>query len=105
MSEILFLSFFHVCINTFLNPDDEVYRIDKVLFYYRIKDLSRTLSANTHSMDLTCQIIENHPTVYRNVMGMALCALRENSTSYKVGRALTFIFRQAKDLVNNHFRH
>lgn len=48
-----------------LKKDDDVYRIDEVLFHYRIKDKSRTTDLKQGHLDETwIQLCKNHPEVY-----------------------------------------
>ena len=48
-----------------LTPQDQVFRIDEILFYYRIKEVSRTTKI-TYAInnELLRQIYHNHPKVY-----------------------------------------
>lgn len=49
-----------------LKKDDIVYRIDEVLFYYRVKETSRTteLVNNNYLEDVLVQLCENHKEIY-----------------------------------------
>lgn len=50
---------------TLLKKDDVVYRIDEVLFHYRIKDKSRTTElAKHHVEESLIQMCKNHPEIY-----------------------------------------
>lgn len=49
-----------------LKSGDKVYRIDEILFFYRIKDISRsTLITDSIDKELLRQIFNNHKEVYR----------------------------------------
>lgn len=50
---------------SFLKRDDIVYRLDDVMFYYRIKDKSRSTELSMHFNDkMLIQICNNHPDIY-----------------------------------------
>jgi len=46
-----------------LSPSDKVFRIDKDLFFYRIKEQSRSTIANQNVDLLFIQLIKNHPEI------------------------------------------
>lgn len=47
-----------------LSPNDIVFRIDKVLFRYRIKRKSLSTETHNHHNELCKQIYKNHPQIY-----------------------------------------
>lgn len=49
---------------SFLKPQDEVYQIDKELFYYRIKAQSMLTNLSNKMYDTLVQIVVNHPELY-----------------------------------------
>ncbi len=50
---------------TLLKKDDVVYRIDEVLFHYRVKESSRTTELSNKYEEITLiQICKNHPEIY-----------------------------------------
>lgn len=49
-----------------LGPEDIVLRIDEVLFYYRIKSVSRSTGLDPKYRETRMQIVANHPDVYEN---------------------------------------
>lgn len=55
---------------SFLRRDDAVYRIPKILFYYRIKNNSRDVEANKNENIKKAhkQIYENHKNLYENII-------------------------------------
>ncbi|WP_280672796.1 MULTISPECIES: glycosyltransferase family A protein [unclassified Dysgonomonas] len=76
-----------------LEPDDKVFKIDKVHFYYRIKEVSRNAGV-TESIEaeLRLQLFRNHQEAYLKYMDpiemyrqLRRLELIEQSTQYKVG--------------------
>lgn len=58
---------------TLLKKEDIVYCIDEVLFYYRIKEVSRNTELSKHHYRETLiQLCNNHPDVYEPYKGMLL---------------------------------
>lgn len=49
---------------SFLSPDDKVFRINEILFFYRIKSLSRNGKAINVEQNLCRKIFHNHTEVY-----------------------------------------
>ena len=50
---------------TFLKKDDVVYRIDEVLFFYRVKDVSRTtMLTHCFNQENLIQLCKNHSDIY-----------------------------------------
>lgn len=47
-----------------LGKEDKVYRINKFLFYYRIKKYSRNVNANQSYFQIRRQVWENHKSLY-----------------------------------------
>lgn len=80
-----------------LKPDDIVYRIDKFLFYYRIKKSSRNSNADKSISQIRKQIWENHKYLYSETyMDPTLCEEYRrvvDSYEYKVGLLLLKPFR------------
>ena len=72
-----------------LKPDDIVYRIDKYLFYYRIKKSSRNVDADKNISQIRRQIWENHKHLFSETyMDPTLCEEYRkvvDSYEYKVG--------------------
>lgn len=95
-----------------LGPDDKVYRIDKVLFYYRIKEVSRNTVAKDDDkmMALRRIIYNNHKEYYQEYVQDIISYVRKcnaaqsrmdklnNSLSMKIGRAVTLPFGKLRDL-------
>ena len=55
-----------------LDKNDEVHRLDDVLFYYRIKEHSMSKSLTTHKKEIYKQICENHIHLYKDILGREL---------------------------------
>ncbi len=51
-----------------LGPQDKVYRIPKVLFFYRTRTNTRTQDATLAEKELTWQIMQNHPDLYKEYL-------------------------------------
>lgn len=80
-----------------LNKNSLVYRIDEILFHYRIKTQSRTINANKNFDFLLRQIVLNHQDIYspytcdiiqmHNEMEQAKETIKrlENSHAYRFG--------------------
>jgi hypothetical protein len=49
---------------SFLTPDDKVFRINEILFFYRIKSLSRNGKAINVEQNLCRKIFHNHTEIY-----------------------------------------
>lgn len=47
-----------------LKKDDKVYRIDEVLFYYRVKEVSMVTELANHLQENLVQLYNNHPEIY-----------------------------------------
>lgn len=47
-----------------LKKEDIVYRIDEVLFYYRVKEVSMSTELTNFKQDTLVQLCKNHPEVY-----------------------------------------
>ena len=98
-----------------LGPDDKVYRIDKVLFYYRIKEVSRNTVAKDDDkmMALRRIIYNNHKEYYQDYVQDIITYVRKcnsaqdridkinKSLSMRIGRVLTKPFGKIKELVVN----
>lgn len=53
---------------SFLNPEDEVFCSEKILFYYRIKHSSRNTEMRKEQRLLHRQMVKNHPKMYAPYM-------------------------------------
>lgn len=96
---------------SFLSSTDKVICIDEVLFFYRIKQKSRTTSANQHIDKLNIQIYQNHKELYlpfckeiiklHNQCEMLKneCNSLKNSFSYRLGKAILFLPRHFKKII------
>jgi len=89
---------------SFINRNDIVYRIDEVLFHYRIKDISRSTELSMHHNDsMLLQVCRNHPNIYNPykehivLYKKRILELEEinqtlkkslNSRAYRLGKAL-----------------
>lgn len=51
-----------------LGPQDKVHRIEKVLFFYRTRLGTRTQDATLTEKELTWQIMQNHPELYKEYL-------------------------------------
>lgn len=85
---------------SFLKPEDNVHRIDEVLFHWRTQPVSRTFDAEQHERDLMRQIYKNHKELYEPYMediifyknmwdntAMQFANARK-SKAYRLGKAL-----------------
>ena len=91
----------------FLNKEDIVYRIPKVLFLYRVKLASKTTSqVEANKEELAWQILNNHPDIYRNYLYSKMSGItkeRYNSTEKLdmiVGHAMTKPVRLIRKLIH-----
>ena len=94
---------------SFLSPKDKVIRLDEVLFFYRIKSVSRTTVAIENNALLKRQIYRNHRELYEpfaeNIIDAHNELLRlqndswKNSYSFRVGYALLTPMRLLKKIV------
>ena len=91
----------------FLNKEDIVYRIPKVLFLYRVKLASKTTSqVEANKEELAWQILNNHPDIYRNYLFSKMSGItkeRYNSTEKLdmiVGHAMTKPVRLIRKLIH-----
>jgi glycosyltransferase involved in cell wall biosynthesis len=94
----------------FLSPEDRVYRIDEIMFYYRIKESSRTTSITSSiEQDIDSYIYYKHKDKYQAFFGHPLSILRENiqikrmyrdSASYKIGNKLVHPLRYAQNQIS-----
>ena len=90
-----------------LSPEDKVYRIDEVLFYYRVKTVSRTTALSTKFETSARQICRNHPELYDDAILLHLrlqSLLSEinkikDSKSYRIGRTITLPYRMLKKVL------
>ena len=96
-----------------LGPDDKVYRIDKVLFYYRIKEVSRnTVAKDDEKMtSLFRTIYENHKDYYQEYTKDIIRYVRKcnaaqgqidrlnSSVSMRIGKMFTKPFSLIKDTI------
>ena len=74
----------------FLDKDDIVYRIPKVLLLYRIKSVSKSTEVLDNYKDLAKQLIDNHPDVYRKYLfsKMAYISTERHSSTEKLDMAI-----------------
>ena len=74
----------------FLDKDDIVYRIPKVLLLYRIKSVSKSTEVLDNYKDLAKQLIDNHPDVYRKYLfsKMAYISTERHSSTEKLDMAV-----------------
>ena len=96
-----------------LSPEDEVHRIEEVLFYYRIKSISRTTELSPRYDEATRQIYRNHTEIYKsfaestinthNVLRYKDMEISRilNSKTFKAGWIVTAPYRFIKKL----FKH
>lgn len=103
---------------SFLGPDDKVYRIDKILFRYRIKNVSMLTEATRDEqlIELRRQVFDNHRELYdsyvRNIITyVRRCNAAQSridkinaSLSMRIGRALTLPFGKIRDVIKS-LRH
>lgn len=88
---------------SFLNPDDEVYRIPNVLFHYRIKECSM-LQTMDRTMEYTLkQLGENHPNIYGRYTSDVLwlkyaVEYYRNCLPYRLGLKILRPYRKLKCL-------
>lgn len=96
-----------------LGPDDKVHRIDKVLFYYRIKEVSRNTVAKDDEkmLRLLRTIYENHKDYYQEYTKDIIRYVRKcnaaqgqidrlnASVSMRIGRMFTKPFGLMKDAI------
>lgn len=94
-----------------LKPEDKVHRIDDVLFYYRIKNVSRTTEVNKKYSEATKQIYKNHSSLYENYVidiislhNTLQCKQTEinriiSGKTYKVGRCVLAPYRLIKTIL------
>ena len=83
-----------------LNPEDKVFRINEVLFHYRVKKTSMRITNSTHINESHIQIFKNHPQIYeqyaQNIISIQndLMHYKESyspitsSLLYKIGKKL-----------------
>lgn len=89
---------------TFLKPEDVVYRIPKVLFYYRIKGGSM-LQTMGPTMEYTLkQLGKNHPDIYGKYTPDALwngyaLDYYKNSLPYRLGMKILRPYRKLKSIL------
>ena len=104
-----------------LKKDDVVYRIDEVLFYYRIKEISmRTNLANHYLEKNLIQLCNNHPEIYDSFKNRVILYHKEledfsalkkelyriqNTHAYRLGKFLlnpfSFLKKQHNDFHNH----
>ena len=93
-----------------LSPESIVYRLDELLFYYRIKDSSRNMTCTQHHLNkMICQIIVQHDNKYNlNELFSEYLELIEQkaelekirrSKSYRLGKFLLRPFYTIKKLM------
>lgn len=89
---------------TFLQPTDLVFRIDKPLFFYRIKSRSRNKDARANFRKLRRQIWQNHRDIYaQNFLDPSLSEeyrLLEESREYQLGKVLLYPIRFILDFLS-----
>lgn len=99
---------------TLLGPDDNVHRLDKLVYLYRIKKESRnTVARNDAKMaKLFRTIYNNHKEYYQDYVQDIISYVRKcnaaqgrmdklnNSLSMKIGRAVTLPFGKLRDFVS-----
>ena len=100
---------------SFLNPEDKVYQIPEILFYYRTKTDSRGRGSVKHLNELMMQVYNNHKDIYAPYAERIieyhhklsrLDGLEEEnenikrSLAYRVGLVLTAPIRHIKKLLN-----
>ncbi len=93
-----------------LRPNDKVCCLDEFLFFYRIKNESRSVTATKteNKKIIYRQIYENHLELYKPFMQDLVylhnlankCEIVENSESYKIGHFLVELFSPLKRLLN-----
>lgn len=86
-----------------LSPQDIVYRIPKVLFFYRTRQNSRTSDADATEKELTWQIMMNHPDLYKDYILQFRRLHRERAANLtfeeekKIGRFFTKQLRKSRE--------
>ena len=86
-----------------LGPQDIVYRIPKVLFFYRTRPNSRTSDADAAEKELTWQIMMNHPDLYKDYILYFRRLHRERAANLtceeekKIGRFLAKPLRKFRE--------
>lgn len=89
----------------FLDRDDIVYRIPKVLLLYRTKAVSKSTEVMDKYEALAGQLIDNHPDVYRKYLysRMAFISTERHSSTEKldmaIGHAITKPVRMIRKLI------
>ena len=94
-----------------LSPESIVYTIDKVLFFYRQKEVSMYTEMTPYYEENLRQIVKNHPDVYKPYMEEILWLWKKNSQleaenyslshslPYRIGFALLKPYRMLKSLL------
>lgn len=93
-----------------IKPNDDVYQIPEILFFYRKEIISRHHGARKCTLELNSQMILNHLDVYKPFLG-ELIDLREeneylkkelgkvfNSLTYKLGSLFSFPIRKFRSI-------
>ena len=100
---------------SFLKPTDKVYCINKILFFYRTKKISRSSYANNHMEACFQQIYLNHKELYEPYLSNILYYFNSykkfeqlyfniiNTKSYKICNFLSLILRAIKKLISLSF--
>ncbi len=90
---------------SFLEPDDMVYRIDEVLFYYRIKVVSRSTELLPNEKKMREQLLFNHPDKYLALLDDVSYGDYKNqylqirsSKAYRLGKFILKPFKKIKQL-------
>lgn len=96
-----------------LTPNDKVYKIEDILFYYRIKTISRSTKVNNNYCVATRQVYMNHISLYANYSSDIISLHNDlyakdkeindilNGYTYKVGLIVTAPVRFFKKLFAN----
>ena len=104
-----------------ISPQDNVHKINDVLFFYRIKSVSRniTMLRNNYKESVR-QIFKNHPSLYKDYINDTILLHNEleyknleiksilaensniiNSHTFKIGRLVTAPYTFIKKLINH----
>ena len=87
---------------SFLNKDDVVYRIPKVLLLYRIKRVSKTVTeVESNKKSLAWEIIDHHPDIYRDFLfrNMALITPQSTDKTEKLDKAIGHVITKPIRLI------
>jgi len=98
---------------SFIEPSDSVFCINEVLFYYRIRKLSRSTGANQNCVSINKYIYIKHESLYKPFLpdiinyhnGIYLISDIKKSLSYRIGYIILEPFRFVKKIIQAIFFH